>query len=90
MTRDIVSLSFSLADAIGNNVILNVVRRGLLGDVIVYWYAGLPGSLVKNGSIVPSGDNFRMNSDNATIEFSLLVGEQHYAACEIVALQQLV
>lgn len=61
----------------GNNVILSVVRRGLLGDVIVYWSAGLPGGLVNNGSIVPSGDNFRINSDNATIEFSLLVGEQH-------------
>ena len=71
-------------DTDGNNAILTVVRRGVLGDVLVFWTAGLPGSVVDNGSIVPTGDNFRMGPNNSTAQFSLRVsGIKHNFFCQI-------
>ena len=65
--------------ALDTNVDLIVTRRGLLGEIQVSWTAGLPGSPLAAGSIIPSTGTLTLgpNNDSAVISLTVSCLESH-------------
>ena len=72
--------------ALDTNVDLIVTRRGLLGEIQVSWTAGLPGSPLAAGSIVPSTGTLTLgpNNDSAVISLTVSCLESHMHRCSLV------
>ena len=68
-----VTVLFSFPELSENNVALNIIRRGQLGVVFIAWEAGLPGSKLVNGSIIPTSGIETMDPEDISVTIELSV-----------------